>query len=93
MHNGTRKHKASKYNLAGDLNNIIQKLTETRESIAQATQDVKGSAQETLFQKWDDIHEGSVEIEESIAGYIQDKPFKSVGIALGVGLVIGYFFR
>ena len=89
MYKTTAKHKRanqSEYDIYGDLARI-------KDAFADATQGVRGRAGEMLSQSFDGVKEKSAAIQESVGSYVADKPFKSVGAALLVGALVGYFIK
>lgn len=79
----TRRH--NHYDLYGDLEKI-------KSIFATTAFDARGKAGEILSQSINDVREKSAEIKENVADYTAEKPFKSLAIAVGVGVVLGYFF-
>ncbi len=77
----TAKHKrvTSDYDLQGDLEKI-------KDALADAALNAKGTASEALKQSWDNALARTAEIEE----YAKDRPYKTVGLAMLVGGVIGF---
>lgn len=41
----------------------------------------------------DEMHASSLDLEAYIADYLRQKPFKTVGVALLTGIIIGYYLR
>lgn len=80
------KHKHDEYDLYGDLEKI-------KAAIAEATRDVKGKTNQLVSQSLDNVREKSSDIQENIADYVAEKPFKSLGMAILTGIVIGYFLH
>lgn len=70
------------YDLSGDLTKIKALLAET-------TRDFKGRAGEVFANSLDNAKEKSVAMQETAENYITKRPFKSIGIALLSGLIIG----
>lgn len=87
MHKTTRKHvHHNDYDLYSDLEKI--KL-----AIADATSGARDRASELLSQSFDDARERSTAVKENVTDYVTERPFKSMGIALLAGVLIGYFVR
>ena len=82
----TTKHTSNNHDLYRDIANI-------KAALAEATDDLKGKAGQILTNSMDDIKEQSSAVKENIVDYTAEKPFKTLGIALLVGLAIGYFIR
>lgn len=73
-----------------DLYGDVEKI---KEALLAATYDVKGKAAEMLTQSVESAKERSDQFRDTLADYTADKPFKSLGIALLSGIVIGYFLH
>ncbi len=89
MYKTTARHKRahrSDYDIYGD-------LAKVKDALAEATQGVKGRAGEMLSHSFDDMSTTFQKNREKVGGYVSDKPFKSVGLALVTGLLIGYFIH
>lgn len=93
MNKTTTRNKHSEYDLSNDWENIIDKLIETKDTIADAASDVKGVARETLKQSVDNFKDKSLDARDNVENFIQERPFKTVGAALIIGLVMGYLFH
>src|SRR5688500_12450392 len=84
----------SNYNiLCNNLEKIINKLNETKEDLAEAAHDASDNAQNILAKSLNGIKDKSWELEEDVEHYIQAKPIKSIGIALVIGLFVGFISR
>lgn len=89
MHKTTARHRnshASDYDLHHDIAKIKALLAET-------TSDVKGRAGEILSQSFENVRDKSTEIHDNVSTYVTNKPFKSIGLALLAGTVIGFLMR
>jgi len=73
---------ASEYDLQGDLDKI-------KIALADAALSAKGTAGEALKQSWDNAIAKSEEIEE----FAKDRPYKTVGLAMVIGGIIGFLAR
>jgi len=82
----TTKHTSNNHDLYRDLVNI-------KAALAEAGYDLKGKAGEILNSSMDDIKEHSSEMKDSLADYTAEKPFKTLGIALLVGVALGYILK
>lgn len=83
------KHKHThhvSHNLQRDYENI-------KSILANATQDLKGTTGEMFTHSLKNVQSKSTDVKDSLEDYINKKPFKSVGIAMLAGLVMGYFIR
>lgn len=83
----TVKHKHHNNN---DLYGDVEKI---KAALLEASQDLKGKASEILSDSVDDMKEKSAAVKDGVANYTAEKPFKSLGIALLVGVAIGYLLR
>lgn len=84
VRNGKRNH--SSYDLYGDIAKI-------KAALADVTFDAKGLAKEAISQSLDDMREKTVAAQENISTYVSGKPFKSIGIALIAGWLLGFLMR
>jgi ElaB/YqjD/DUF883 family membrane-anchored ribosome-binding protein len=76
----------SNYDLQDDLERI-------KAAILDATFDAKSRTNELLAQSWDDLKEKSMDVRENVTNFASKKPYKTAGIALLTGLLIGYFIH
>lgn len=82
-HHRTR---APEYDLYGDLAKI-------KEAIFDTGADVKGKAGEMINTTAEDIRDKTLYARDNVANYAAERPFKSLGIALLAGVVVGYILR
>ena len=80
------KSQNSEYDLYADVEKIKAALTE-------ATLDVKGKAAEMLSDSVDNVLAHTTDAKDEVANYTAEQPFKSLGVALLVGVAIGYLIR
>lgn len=76
----------SKYDIQSDIDKI-------REAFVDATFDVKGRANEIAKQAIANARERSVAAKDGAENFIQERPFKTIGVAMLTGIVIGYFIH
>lgn len=81
-----RSARHSEYNLLEDLERI-------KSALSDATYDVKGKAGEFVTDSLHDMKEKTEEWQKGFTHYVTKKPFTSLGIAVGVGAVIGFFLH
>lgn len=81
----TRSHR-SDYDLRGDLLRI-------KEAIADTGRDVKGRAGEVISQSLNDFTKKSNTVKKNVTGYVTGRPLKSLGVAVLVGMAMGYFIN
>jgi ElaB/YqjD/DUF883 family membrane-anchored ribosome-binding protein len=72
---------------------IHDDLAKIKHALFQATTGLRGRASEALSQSIDDVKERSAAMQENLGLAVAKKPFKSVGAALGIGVLIGYFMH
>ncbi len=84
------KHRSSNHRSNFDLYDDVEKI---KQSLRDATYDVKGKAGEIFENTMEAASEKREEIQEKMSGYLTEKPLKSLGIAMLAGLVIGYFIH
>jgi len=82
----TAKRKRVKNEFYNDIDNI-------KEALAVAGFDAKKKIKEILSQSLENATDRSLQAKETVANYAADRPFKSLGIALLTGLVVGYFIH
>jgi ElaB/YqjD/DUF883 family membrane-anchored ribosome-binding protein len=80
------KHHDSDYDISADVEKIKAALYE-------ATQDVRGKAGEILSDSIDEVKEQSLKVKNQVVDYTATRPFKSLGFAFLVGMIVGYFFH
>ena len=86
-HTRSRRHTShTDYDLHGDVAKIKQ-------AISKAAEDFKGRTGEILSESVDGIKEQSTFVKDSVANYTSERPFKSLGIAVLVGLTLGILIR
>lgn len=86
----TLKSKHGQHHSEYDLYDDVEQI---KAALMQASQNMKGRANEILSDSVDDIKKHSSEAKDSVANYAAQKPFQSLGIALLAGIAIGYFLR
>lgn len=80
------RHERNEYDLNEDLEKIRAALSDT-------SYDLKGKANDLFDRSKESIKKTSAELENNIGNYIAEKPFKSLGIALLSGIVLGLLLR
>lgn len=73
-----------------ELNNDIEKI---KSALKDASDEVKGKANEIFSQTLESAKQGSGFIKEKLTHYVEQQPMKAVGWALATGLVAGYFMK
>ena len=86
----TRSNRKHTSNTEFDLHDDVAKI---KEAIAKAADDIKGRTGEIFTESVDGIKEQSTLMKDSVANYTAEKPFKSLGIAVLVGLAVGWLIR
>ncbi len=79
---------------------VQEDLGQLREDLAQLKADMQtmateayGMARERMTEAVDDVKRRGTEAAEAFEGHVQDNPWRSVGIAFGVGMLIGLVVR
>jgi ElaB/YqjD/DUF883 family membrane-anchored ribosome-binding protein len=72
---------------------LYDDLEKIKAAIADATRDVKGKTNQLIAQSIDNVKEKSTDLQENLGHYVEKKPFKSLGIAVFIGLVVGYLLH
>lgn len=85
-HPGHRGHSHIEYDLHSDLERI-------KKALSDASYDVQGRANEMFNESKQHIKQTSSDLQDGIAGYIAEQPFKSMGLAILSGIVIGFLLR
>lgn len=88
MNTATHKRRTSKheYDLYGDLGKI-------KEAIMDATREARGKAGEVFYDSLEQAKEKTTAAKDNVTEYVEEKPLKSLGIALAAGFLLGYFFH
>lgn len=73
-----------------DLYDDVEKI---KAALRIATHDVKSKAAEILSDSVDGLQERTTAVKEKVEDYTAEKPFKSLGIALVAGIIIGFLVR
>ena len=81
-----RHLKNAEYDLYADLAKI-------KDAFADVAYDVKGKAGDALAQGLANAREKSTDIQDTLATYTSERPFKSIGIALVIGAALGFLVR
>lgn len=68
-------------------------IKEIRNAVRDVTMDVKGKANEITQRAIEKARAKSLAARDTAEDYIHEKPFKTVGVALLVGYVLGLFMR
>ena len=76
----------TKYDLSDDVEKIKAALKET-------TNDLKGRAGEMFTDSVENVKDRTIETKDALADYTAKQPFRSLGIALAIGVVIGYLLK
>lgn len=86
MHKTKSKARRAKFDIQSDLDRLKSALFDT-------TYDVKGKAGQMITDSYEDLKTRSTDMQENVADYVAGKPFKSLGVALLSGVVIGFLLR
>lgn len=83
------KHKHTQHH-DYDLSEDVEKI---KAALMDATQNLKGRAGDFLHDSVDNIKDQAASTKSSIENYAAEKPFKSLGLTLFIGMAIGYFMK
>lgn len=72
---------------------LDEELEKIKNVFTEAVQSVKERAGEVLSGSINGAKEKTAEVQETVSEYVNEKPIKSLGIAVLAGLVIGYFLN
>lgn len=89
MQKTTAKHR---HNRNGEFD-LYDDIAKIKAALADATYDVKGMASEMLHQSIENAKSRSTAAQDNLSNYIAERPFKTIGIAMLSGLLIGYLLR
>lgn len=70
-----------------DLYKDIEKI---KAALFEASDNVKAKADELIADSLDTMKSKSNELQDDVAQYAAEQPFKALGVALLIGIVIGY---
>ncbi len=73
-----------------DLHDDLEKI---KAALREATLDVRGKAADMLSHSFDNVLDRTGAVKESAASFIEKKPFKSLGVAMLAGLIVGYLIH
>ena len=79
--------------LQDDISQLRDDLSQLRQDVSSLAGDILGAAREGVSGAVDDAKKRGMEITDSIEEQIVEHPLASVGIAFGVGLVVGAIIR
>ncbi len=82
----THRHKHNGHTLNADLEKI-------KSAIADTALDLKERTGEAFSDSLDNLKERSNRVHHDVASYTAKRPIKSLGVALLVGLALGFFIR
>ena len=74
------------YDLQADLERIKTAITD-------AAFDVKGKAGAAFYETLDNARERSVDLRDNVGNYAKERPFKTMGISMLTGILIGYWLH
>jgi ElaB/YqjD/DUF883 family membrane-anchored ribosome-binding protein len=79
--------------LQDDLNSLRDDLSNLRQDVSSMASDVFGAAREGFGGASETFKKKGVEMAESLEEQIHEHPLATVGIAFGVGLLVGALVR
>ncbi len=74
-------------------NSLKQDLSKVKDAISLTAQDVRAQAKDSFDTAKENFVDRTTDMQDSVADYIGDKPFKAMGIAVLSGLILGYAMR
>ncbi len=89
MYKNTAKHRQSNqadYDLYADLVRIRDAFTDT-------ARNVKGRTGLAFTQQFENVKDKTTELQDNMANYAREKPFKTLGLALLSGVFLGFWLR
>ena len=72
---------------------IADDVAKIKAAIFETGRDLKGKASEMITGSVDDVKDYTSSIKDNVVDYTSEKPLKSLGIALLVGVVLGFLIR
>lgn len=76
-----------------DLGQLRDDLAQLKTDVASMATEAYGMARERVAGAVEDVRRRGTEAAEAIEGHVQENPWRSVGIAFGVGVLIGLVIR
>lgn len=68
-------------------------LAKLKDALSDATYGIRGKTGQILANSFDDLKERSANFQNKVSDYAADRPFRTLGIAVLTGLIIGYIIR
>jgi ElaB/YqjD/DUF883 family membrane-anchored ribosome-binding protein len=72
---------------------LYSDFAKIRDAFAAAAFDAKGKASDMLTDSVDDLRKKSIKFKDQCADYTAERPFKTLGVTLLIGMAIGYFLH
>jgi len=72
---------------------LYQDVEKIKAALMHTASDVRDKASEALYDSVTDVKEKTELAKDTVAEYTAEKPFKSLGIALLIGIGIGYLIK
>lgn len=73
--------------------NINSDIREIGKALRDATSDIRGRASEVAQLAIDNARAKSLAARDTAEDYIHEKPFRTVGVALLVGFLLGFIYK
>lgn len=70
---------------------LHESLLKVQAALAEATGDVKGRASELVTELLENFQSKTNDYQNDFKEFISEKPLKSIGIAIAVGILVGKF--
>ncbi|MBV9575151.1 MAG: hypothetical protein JO149_00835 [Gammaproteobacteria bacterium] len=90
MERTTHRHNRHAHRNDFDLSADLEKI---KTALADATYDVRGRAGEIFNESIENVKQKSTDIQGEMETYVTEKPFKSLGIAVLSGFLLGFLFH
>lgn len=72
---------------------LYEDVERIKDALIDATRDVKDKTAEKIADSFEDFKRKQSEITEEVSDYVSDRPLKSLGVSLMLGIAIGYFLH
>lgn len=72
---------------------LYKDVVKIKDALNDVTHNLRGKAGEMFSDSVDDIREKSTNAKDAVGNYTSERPFKSLGVALLAGIVLGYFLH
>lgn len=84
-----RKHTVRHRQHHNNSNNFQDDMETIRDAFSEAARNAKGRAANTISDAVDNVRERGTEVRDDVADYVAEKPYRSMGVMLLSGILIG----